>query len=105
MSALPPSQRANVLRAYRELLSLAARLPAEQRAATLAEARAGVRANAAEADPGAASEQLKRLWARVGFLRMVRGMRALCCCHGKNQRRGSSAVVHARTRVFAPHVR
>ena len=33
MSALPPSQRANVLRAYRELLSLAARLPAEQRGA------------------------------------------------------------------------
>ena len=72
MSTLPPSQRANVLRAYRELLSLARRLPAAKRDAALAEARAGVRANAAETDPLAASEQLKRLWGRVGFLRMVR---------------------------------
>ena len=72
MSALPPSQRANVLRAYRELLSLVRRLPAAKREAALAEARAGVRANAREADPGEASQQLKHLWARVGFLRMVR---------------------------------
>ena len=72
MSTLPPSQRANVLRAYRELLSLARRLPAAQRDAALAEARAGVRANAAEVNPLAASEQLKRLWGRVGVLRMVR---------------------------------
>ena len=98
MSALPPSQRANVLRAYRELLSLAARLPAEQRGAALAEARAGVRANAGESDPGAASEQLKRLWARVGFLRMVRIAPLLRPREPHRQQRAPCRVLHARRR-------
>ena len=71
MSALPPSQRSNVLRAYRELLSLARRMPDAQRESALAEARAAVRANAAEPDAGAASDALKTLWARISFLRMV----------------------------------
>jgi len=67
------AQRANVLRAYRELVWLAHRQPAAARDSTLGEVRAAIRANAAEADPGASSDQLKALWARVSFLRVVRG--------------------------------
>jgi hypothetical protein len=72
MQAAAGAQRANVLRAYRELLSLLRGLPPARREGALSEARAGVRANAGEVDPGAASEQLKTLWARISFLRTVR---------------------------------
>jgi hypothetical protein len=73
MQTAAGAQRANVLRAYRELLSLLRGLPSARREGALSEARAGVRANAGEVDPGAASEQLKALWARISFLRTVRG--------------------------------
>ncbi len=67
------AHRANVLRAYRELLSLLRGLPPTRREGALAEARAGVRARAAEPDAGAASDALKALVARISFLRTVRG--------------------------------
>ena len=72
MSTGGSAHRSNVLRAYRELLVLLRGLPSARREGALAEARAGVRANAAERDPGAASDQLKALWARISFLRTVR---------------------------------
>lgn len=65
------AQRANVLRAYRELIDLIKRLPTERREATLQEARAAVRANVNETDPLKASDMLKDLVARVSFLRMA----------------------------------
>ena len=65
-------QRAQVLRAYRELVALCRSLTPAKREATLVEVRSAVRANAAERDQGVASDQLKALWARVSFLRVVR---------------------------------
>ena len=74
---VPLSQhRLNVMRAYRELCWLAARLPAACRESALAEARASIRANAAETDPARSSDQLKELWARVSFMRVVRRRRS-----------------------------
>jgi len=65
------SQRANVLRAYRELIDLIKRLPLERRQASLQEAKATMRANKNEGDPLKASDMLKELVARVSFLRMA----------------------------------
>lgn len=65
------SQRANVLRAYRELVDLIKRLPLERRQASLQEAKASMRANMNESDPLKASDMLKELVARVSFLRMA----------------------------------
>ena len=66
------AQRANVLRAYRVMLALARHMPAAERGSTVAEARSAIRGNAGEREPGAASDQLKALWARISFLRVVR---------------------------------
>lgn len=63
--------RTQVLRAYRELLGLIKRLPGEQRAAQWAEARGAVRRHAGEAGEAERQELLKRLIARISFLRMV----------------------------------
>lgn len=63
--------RAQVLRAYRELLSLIKRLPGEQREAQWADARAAVRRHAGEAGDAERQELLKRLIARISFLRVV----------------------------------
>ena len=65
------SHRANVLRAYRELVDLLKRLPADRREAGLQEARASVRINAGERDALKASDMLKDLVARISFLRMA----------------------------------
>ena len=74
-------QRSNVLRAYRELVALARGMSQTQRQATLQEAAIAIRANAAEKDPGAASDQLKLLWARISWLRVVRAVSTpLCVC-------------------------
>jgi hypothetical protein len=81
------AHRANVLRAYRELLSLLRGLPPARREGALAEARAGVRAHAAEPDPGAASDQLKALVARISFLRTVRAALHARVARGRRRRR------------------
>ena len=64
--------KANVLRAYRELVAVVRGMPAAERDAQLQETRAAIRANAGEADPGKASDQLKLLWARLSWLQVVR---------------------------------
>lgn len=81
------TQRANVLRAYRELVDLIKRLPADRREVNLQEARASMRANMKETDPLKASDMLKDLVARVSFLRMAtpksyrdRCSSKLCAC-------------------------
>ena len=65
------AQRANVLRAYRELLDLAKRLPVEKRYASLEEARKAMRSNQRETDPVKQTDMLKELVAKVSFLRMT----------------------------------
>jgi hypothetical protein len=65
------AQRANVLRAYRELIDLIKRLPRKRQAASLQEARTSMRANMNETDPVKVSDMLKELVARVSFLRMA----------------------------------
>ena len=70
--------RANVLRAYRELLRLVAELPDSKRGAALAEARASLRDKAGLTDGAAASDALKTLWSRIGFLRMARQPEHCC---------------------------
>lgn len=70
------AHKANVLRAYREFVALVRSMPAAARQSQLQEARTAIRANAGEPDPGKASDQLKLLWARISWLRVVR-MRAV----------------------------
>ncbi|CAK0779791.1 hypothetical protein CVIRNUC_004853 [Coccomyxa viridis] len=65
------AQRANVLRAYRELLDLAKRLPIDKRNASLEEARKAMRSNQSEVDPVKQTDLLKELVAKVSFLRMT----------------------------------
>ena len=65
------AQRANVLRAYRELLDLAKRLPIDKRNASLEEARKAMRSNQTEVDPVKQTDLLKELVAKVSFLRMT----------------------------------
>lgn len=65
------AHRANVLRAYRELIDLAKRLPAEKRDVSIQEARKAMRANKSEADPVKQTDMLKELVAKVSFLRMT----------------------------------
>ena len=65
------AQRANVLRAYKELLDLAKRLPADKRYASLEEARKAMRFNQSEKDPVKQTDMLKELVAKVSFLRMT----------------------------------
>ncbi len=65
------AQRANVLRAYRELIDLAKRLPSGQRDASIQEAQKVMRANRDENDPVKQNDMLKELVAKVSFLRMT----------------------------------
>ena len=65
------SHRQNVLRAYKELLTLIKRLPGSQRQQAWEEARSTVRQHKGEADAMAASDQLKQMVARISFLRAV----------------------------------
>ena len=65
------AQRANVLRAYRELLDLAKRLPGDKRYASLEEARKAMRSCQSETDPIKQTDMLKELVAKVSFLRMT----------------------------------
>ena len=60
-----------VLAAYRELLGLVKRLPADQRAAAWAEARQALRQHAGEADQARQQDLFKQLAARISFLRVV----------------------------------
>ena len=112
------AHRANVLRAYRELLALLRGLPGGRREAALAEARAGVRANAAETDAGKASDQLKHLCARISFLRTVRRARRCAVAaqgawrrtrHANKSRvvclRADAAAAAGRPRARQRHVR
>jgi hypothetical protein len=71
-SVMASRHKANVLRAYRELVAVVRGMPLAERDAQLQEARAAIRANAGEADPGKASDQLKLLWARLSWLQVVR---------------------------------
>lgn len=63
------AHRANVLRAYRELLELINCLPSPQRMPALSEARTRLRAGASESNAVKQSDLLKELVARVSFLR------------------------------------
>lgn len=63
--------RTKVLAAYKELLSLIRRLPADRQAQALTEARATMRQHAGEADLGRQSDLFKQLAAKISFLRMV----------------------------------
>ena len=65
------AQRANVLRAYRELIDLAKRLPSAKRDASIQEARMAVRGNREEKDPVKQTDMLKELVSKVSFLRMT----------------------------------
>lgn len=71
--------RANVLRAYRELLRLVGELPGSKQSAALEEARATIRGQAGLVDGAAASDALKTLWSRISFLRMARRPERRCC--------------------------
>ncbi len=59
------------MRAYREFIDLAKRLPAEKRNASIQEARKAMQANKLEYDPVRQTEMLKELVAKVSFLRMT----------------------------------
>lgn len=68
--------RNQVLRAYRELLSLVKRLPEAQRGKAWEEARAALRAGAAEASEERQQELFKQLATRISFLRTITPRRA-----------------------------
>eukprot|EP00803_Ostreobium_quekettii_P001059 evm.model.scf_2300.2 EVM.evm.TU.scf_2300.2 scf_2300:10002-12780(+) len=68
---MPGDHSANVLRCYRELLTLIKRLPAGQSQAALREARQTVRSHAGERDAIRSSELLKRMVSKISFLRMT----------------------------------
>ncbi|KAK9839159.1 hypothetical protein WJX74_010743 [Apatococcus lobatus] len=63
--------RSNVLRQYRELLSLIKALPQEQQASALTKARATVKANSTEGDPVKASDMLRDLVKQSSFLKTI----------------------------------
>ena len=65
------THRAKVLAAYKELLSLIRRLPAERQTQALAEARQGMREHVHEDDLGRQSDLFKLLAARISFLRTI----------------------------------
>jgi len=65
------AHRANVLKAYRDLVDLIKKMPAETRSASLKEARTMMNSNKTESDPIKSSDMLKDLVARVSFLRMA----------------------------------
>tara|TARA_B000000441_G_C21547564_1_gene235331 strand:+ start:26 stop:463 length:438 start_codon:yes stop_codon:yes gene_type:complete len=64
--------RGAVLKAYRDLVDVVRRSsPVEARDAVLEEARTEIRANAAETDESKRLDLLRKLVARVGYLRIV----------------------------------
>ena len=63
--------RSNVLRQYRELLSLIGALPSEQQAKALTQARTTVKANSSESDPVKASDMLRDLVSQSSFLKTI----------------------------------
>lgn len=65
------SHRTNVLRAYRQLLHLIKRLPAEQQGKALSQARAEAAADRQVASSVEASDKLKQLYTRIGYLRTI----------------------------------
>jgi hypothetical protein len=65
------SHRANVLRAYRDLLDLIKRQPQGNVHEMLVEARKEMKSGMLESDPVEASEKLKQLVGRVSFLHMT----------------------------------
>ena len=76
------AQRANVLRAYRELIDLVRRLPAETRDASLQEARGAMQADKNESNLVKQTDMLKQLVSKVSFLRMTtpKTYRDRCSC-------------------------
>ncbi len=76
------AQRANVLRAYRELIDLVRRLPAEKRDASLQEARKAMQADKNESNLVKQTDMLKQLVSKVSFLRMTtpKTYRDRCSC-------------------------
>ena len=60
-----------MLRAYRELLRLVKRLPAAQQGSAWSEARSSLRAHREEGEEAKRLELLKKLVARIGFLRTI----------------------------------
>ncbi|GAB4817713.1 hypothetical protein N2152v2_004759 [Parachlorella kessleri] len=65
------TQKQNVLRAYRELLTLIKRLPSDQKQKSWQEARSLVRQHAREPDPVKQSDMLKEMVAKISYLRVV----------------------------------
>jgi hypothetical protein len=65
------SQRQNVLRAYKELLTMIKRLPTDQKQKSWQEARSLVRQHAGEPDPVKQSDFLKEMVAKISFLRVI----------------------------------
>lgn len=63
--------RNQVLRAYRELLSLIKRMPESQRSQAWQEARQTMRQHAGEADGARQLDLFKQLAAKISFLRVV----------------------------------
>lgn len=86
---MSPTHKQNVLRAYRELIDLIYRMPAAEKAKSLAEARATVGTNplmntvgwphipqkvkARKAEPNAlaASDMLREMYEHISFLRVI----------------------------------
>lgn len=65
------SHKANVFRAYRDLLDLIKRQPEPDRLAKLLEARRRMKSNVREPDPMKASDHLKELVANISFLHLT----------------------------------
>ena len=65
----------NILRSYRELLSLVQRLPKEKQASAIQEAKAKILAHQGESDSLKISDLHKQLVAKISFLRMTTSRR------------------------------
>lgn len=65
------NNRDQVLRGYKELLRLMKKLPSEQSAKSLDEARITFRQHKTETDKVKQTDLLKQMVARIGFLRMI----------------------------------
>lgn len=65
------AHRGEVLRKYKELLSLIMRLPADKCQASLQEAKTTIRERKNETNPETSLQYLKELAAKIGYLRMT----------------------------------
>ena len=65
------SHRTNVLRAYRQLLQLIKRLPPSQQGKAVAQARSEATSDRNISNAVEASDKLKQLYARIGYLRTI----------------------------------